>query len=234
MSALFGITPGALRVRAHRARRELRETLLSEWRERPQREEVTMMVMVMAVDVQDVVLWMPRDWKPKPPEGGAFYPETAPAKKCVVLLKEREGRRLLPIWIGPHEGDMLTLHLVGHQMLRPLTHDFVARLLESTQVVIERAVVSELRGDTFIATVTVRAGDRVREVDARPSDAINLAARVNAPLYVDDSVMAQAGIEGLDVPRELNEATLRYGGVVDEDHDWRSGRDVMTAMLKRE
>jgi len=129
---------------------------------------------------------------------------------------------------------MLTLHLVGHQMLRPLTHDFVARLLESTQVVIERAVVSELRGDTFIATVTVRAGDRVREVDARPSDAINLAARVNAPLYVDDSVMAQAGIEGLDVPRELNEATLRYGGVVDEDHDWRSGRDVMTAMLKRE
>jgi len=226
IGALFGIAPGTLRVQAHRARHRLREALIGEWDKRVQREEVTMIEVI----VQDVLLWLPQDWEPKLAEGEKTYPETPPSKKCVILLKEQDGDQALPMWIGPYEAEVLTLHLAEFQTIRPLTHDFVARLLDAANVNVERVAVSALREDTFFATVTIRAGQLMREVDARPSDAINLAVRVGAPMFVDADVMERGkSVRVADAPRTLVERAREEGEALEEGYAWRSGREIVLA-----
>lgn len=225
IGALFGVAPGALRVQTHRARRKLREALAGEWRERPQREETRM----IAVDVQDVLIWTPKDWKPDPPERGRALPATLPGGRCVVLLRERDSDRALPMWIGPFEAHALALQLTGHQLVRPLAHDFYARLLDTLGAKIERVTVGELRGNTFIAVVTARASGQAHDVDARPSDAINLAVRAGAPIFVEASILDQAGIQASNAPQALVEAAIQHGETPEADHEWRSGRELVLA-----
>jgi len=226
IGALFGIAPGTLRVQTHRARHKLREALIGEWGKRVQREEVTMIEVI----VQDVLLWLPQDWEPKLAEGEKTYPETPPSEKCAILLKEQDGDRALPIWIGAHEAEMLVLHLAEIQTLRPLTYDFMARLLDAAGVKIDRVSVSALREDTFIATVTIRAGQLMREVDARPSDALNLALRARALIFVDADVMERGkSVRVADAPRTLVERAREEGEAVEEGYAWRSGREIALA-----
>jgi len=225
IGALFGIAPGTLRVQAHRARHTLREALIGEWGGRVRQAEVVM----IEVTVLDVLVWVPQDWEPKPMEGARQYPELPSSKMCVVLLKERDGDRALPIWIGPHEAEVLTLHLSESQPIRPLTHDFIARLLDAVGVTLDRVAVSALRNETYFATVTVRSGQQTHEVDARPSDAINLAVRAGAPMFVEADVMRTQGILAAEAPRELVEATIRHGETPDEGYAWRSGREIVLA-----
>ncbi len=228
IAGMFGIAPGTLRVQAHRARHRLREVLIDEWGAQTPREEA----MMIDVIVQDVLLWIPDDWEPKAVEGERHYPEAPPSKQCVVLLQERDGERALPMWIGPHEAEVLTLHLAEFHPLRPLTHDFIVRLLEAGGATIDRVAVNELRGDTFIATVTIRSGERASEVDARPSDAINLAIRCSAPIYVDPEVMRTQSISTAEAPRELDEARARHGRAPEEGYVWRSGREIALAQKR--
>ena len=107
----------------------------------------------------------------------------------VVLLKEKAGERVLPIWIGPAEADSISLQLAGAAMPRPMAHDLTMRLLEAAHVTIERVAVSRLHEEVFYATISVRAGETVSEVDARPSDALGLALRANAPIFVAPEIM---------------------------------------------
>ena len=117
-------------------------------------------------------------------------PDIAPVDARVVLLKEREGERLLPICVGRgDEGFLLVAQLAGGTFSRPLTPDLAARLLEVSGAQIERVAIDAFRDHVFYATVTVRAGESAQEVDARPSDALNLAARLGSPIYVEPSVM---------------------------------------------
>ncbi|HKZ84919.1 MAG TPA: bifunctional nuclease domain-containing protein [Anaerolineae bacterium] len=225
IAGMFGIAPGTLRVQAHRARHKLREALLDEWQEYLWREEDTM----IEVTVQDVLLWMPKDWEPKPAEGERHYPEAPPAKRTVMVLKERDGDQALPMWIGPHEGETLTLHLAEYQPMRPLTHDFIARLLDAAGVTVERVAVSALKGDTYFATVSVRSGQETREVDARPSDAINLAVRTGVPIFVDAEVMGQQGIPVVGLPDTLTEMGVQRGRPPEEGYTWPSGREIALA-----
>lgn len=121
----------------------------------------------------------------------------------VVLLKEKIGERLLPIWIGPHEADMLKLQLAEQSAPRPPTYDLMVRLLELAQATVERVAVSRLHEEVFYATLWVRVGDTVREVDARPSDAFNLALRVKAPIFVAAEVMDAQSVQPDDLPAKL-------------------------------
>jgi RNA polymerase sigma factor (sigma-70 family) len=209
IATLLGERAGTVRVRLHRARERLRRRLS------PTRRELEPMV---EVTVDDVVVRVLKD----APEG---EPRLANERVRVVLLKEKEGDRVLPIWVGPPEGDALALQLGGESMPRPLTPDLMARLVEATGARIERVVVSSLREQTFYASVGVRTRDGVAEVDARPSDALNLAVRVGAPILVDPEVMDASGIAAADAGermRALEGEWLESEETVDEPAEWRS------------
>ena len=202
IAALLGSSTGAVRVGLHRARRELRRRLD---RKEPVMPEVTL---------EDVIV------RALPSEYGEPQLATDPLR--VVLLREKGGdRRQLAIWVGAPEGDALALQLGGESMPRPLTADLMARLLEAAGAGIERVTISSLRENTFYAVVRVATGGGVQEIDSRPSDALNLAARVGAPIFVDDEVMDGAGIRGDDLERELAELCERHGFDT-EAGEWRT------------
>ena len=142
---------------------------------------------MVEVEIQDVVV---KVVEAKPDEETRLADE----RMRVVLLKEKRGERRLPIWIGASEGDALALQLGGDAMPRPITVDLAARLVEAAGARIEEVTVSALREKTFYAVVRLAAGGRTEELDARPSDALNLAARVGAPIYVADEVMEASSL----------------------------------------
>ncbi|MEJ2555892.1 MAG: bifunctional nuclease family protein [Anaerolineae bacterium] len=112
----------------------------------------------------------------------------------VVVLKETDSDRYLPIWIGPFEADAITIQLQGVQVPRPLTHDLLKSFIRELGVKISHVLVSELRNDTFFARIVVDVNGKSMEIDSRPSDAIALAVRVGAPIFVAEQVMEAASI----------------------------------------
>jgi bifunctional DNase/RNase len=112
----------------------------------------------------------------------------------VVVLKEEEQDRYLPIWIGPFEADAITIGLQKVQMTRPLTHDLLSAVIDQMDASVSHIQVNDLRNDTFYAQIVVQQNGRTVEIDSRPSDAIALAVRVNVPIYVAEEVMDKAGI----------------------------------------
>ena len=121
----------------------------------------------------------------------------------VVVLKEEDQERYLPIWIGPFEADAITIGLQNIQMTRPLTHDLLKSVIDHMDASISHIWVNDLRNDTFYAEIVVEADGQSLKIDSRPSDAIALAVRVNVPIYVSESVMDRAGI----VPSEQEDLT---------------------------
>ena len=113
----------------------------------------------------------------------------------VVILKVKDSDRYLPIWVGSAEADSIALRLQDVAVPRPLTHDLLLTTIKSLGATIDRIVVSDLTDDTFYAKVVLHCNGKVTEVDSRPSDAIALAVRTDAPIYADDSVLAKAGIK---------------------------------------
>jgi bifunctional DNase/RNase len=112
----------------------------------------------------------------------------------VVVLKETDSDRYLPIWIGPFEADAITIQLQGVQVPRPLTHDLLKSFIREMGVRVSHVLVSELRNDTFFARIVVDVNGKSMEIDSRPSDAIALAVRVGAPIFVSEEVMGMAAI----------------------------------------
>jgi bifunctional DNase/RNase len=112
----------------------------------------------------------------------------------VVVLKDVDTDRYLPIWIGPFEADAITIQLQGVQVARPLTHDLLKSIIDEMGATISHVMVSELKNDTFFARSVMDVNGESMEIDARPSDAIALAVRANAPLFVAEDVMSSASI----------------------------------------
>jgi bifunctional DNase/RNase len=112
----------------------------------------------------------------------------------IVVLKDIDSARFLPIWIGPFEADAITIELQGVEVARPLTHDLLKATIETLGAEVERVAITDLRNDTFYARITLRADSRYLEIDSRPSDAIALAVRSHVSIYVADDVMDQAAI----------------------------------------
>lgn len=130
----------------------------------------------------------------------------APYQGYVVILRELNGLRLLPIFIGVFEAHNINLLMQGVRTVRPLTYDFCRNLLEATDTRIIDVTITELRENTFFAKVEMEMSNGASNfVDARPSDAIALAIRMRAPIFVTDSVMDEAGFTGSEIPRDLPE-----------------------------
>jgi len=116
------------------------------------------------------------------------------AKQMVVVLKEREGPRALPIVIGNYEAQAILLELRGFEPARPLTHDLLRSVLDELGVQLARVVVHDMRDNIYYAILVLVNNGTEQEVDARPSDAIALALRVGAPIYVGDKLMEEATV----------------------------------------
>lgn len=209
IAALLGVSVVAAKVRLHRARKRLKQRL-QPWYVETGRAALTerrrrAMVKVTVVDVvrrKDV------------------------GHQVVVLLDE-SGRRILPIWVGPFEGETIATRLLDRRAPRPLTYEFVASLLAAAEVQLEHVRVETLREQTFYAVARLRSGDRVREVDARPSDAIALALRTGSPIYAAEEVLEAAGAA---IPEELGQVKLGRGldGILKEIEEAQRAAPVRT------
>ena len=116
------------------------------------------------------------------------------SSRHVVILKEKERERYLPIWIGPWEASAIAMRLQGLAPERPLTHDLFAATLEQLGASVERVVISELAEETFLARIFVELEGRIVEVDSRPSDALALAVRASVRVFAAEDVLDQAGL----------------------------------------
>jgi len=109
----------------------------------------------------------------------------------VVILKEVEGSRLLPIWIGHSEASAIAFALEGIHAERPLTHDLIKRILDGLDVEVIKIVINKIVNNTFYARIILKRNSTILSIDARPSDSIAVALRTNAPIYVSESVLQQ-------------------------------------------
>jgi len=116
------------------------------------------------------------------------------SNRHVVILKDPEGDRYLPIWIGAWEASAIAMRLQGLAAERPLTHDLFAAALDRLGVRVERVVINELTDETYHARIHLERDGVQVEVDARPSDALALAVRAEVPIFAADEVLAQAAL----------------------------------------
>jgi uncharacterized protein len=130
-------------------------------------------------------------------------------KQPIVLLKTLDGNKFLPIWIGHPEAAAILMKLQGSSTPRPMTHDLLSDMLTELNARVTRIAVTELRDNTFYAVITLAVDGQEIEVDSRPSDALALAVRSSAPIYVADKVIDDSAIEFNQEPEDA-------GDVIDE------------------
>jgi hypothetical protein len=129
------------------------------------------------------------------------------SQQNIVILRELEGERILPIWIGPGEAHAIRRILSEETFPRPLTHDLLHLVVEGLKAKITRVVIADLRENTFYASVIVQRESEVLSIDARPSDSIAVALRARAPIYVNEKLLQpppQQEEEEGEAPRELS------------------------------
>ena len=140
----------------------------------------------------------------------------------VVILKEKESDRYLPIWIGPAEADAIAVKLQDISVPRPLTHDLLRAVIENLGGSISHIFICDLQNDTFFAKIFIKSNGKEMEIDSRPSDAIALAVRAQVPIYAEDVVLDKAGVQ-LDKetgkPIGLEEGDEGEGKAVTEEEE---------------
>ncbi|HUS17428.1 MAG TPA: bifunctional nuclease domain-containing protein, partial [Chloroflexia bacterium] len=166
IAGTLGVSVPAVKSRLHEARKRIRADLAAAYPERSQQAPRSRRKMTMIqVTVADVVA------RGVPPE-----------RNYVVVLWDAAGRRLLPIWVGPAEGVAIAAGLENMPTERPLTYRFIASLLAAAGLTVAAVEISAMQGDTYLAVVKLRNGGTTQAVDARPSDALALAARTASPI----------------------------------------------------
>ncbi len=120
------------------------------------------------------------------------------SQQRIVILREVNSNRYLPIWIGVYEAEAITISLQEVEVIRPLTHDLLKNVFTSLNARIVRVEISALKDDTFFGNIVVEVDGHILDIDSRPSDALNLAVRAHVPIMVATSVLDSAGI----VPEE--------------------------------
>ena len=110
----------------------------------------------------------------------------------IILLKEVEGNDAVPIWIGLMEASAIATKLEDIDLPRPMTHDLLKNIIEAFNAKVERVVVTDLRENTYYAEITIQIGERILEVDSRPSDAIALALRTESPIFIHRRVIEKS------------------------------------------
>ncbi len=177
VAATLGISVSAAKVRLHRSRSELRDALadLLGISDECDGEGGRHMVEVKIADVA----------------GG----KRNGAELFVILLSDEVGGRLLPIWVRPPEGEAIATAARRYEYPRPMTHNLMHDLLGAMGATLEEVRIEELKDDMFLAVVKLSVGDKVSEIDARPSDAMALASLAGAPIYAATDVIERAGLK---------------------------------------
>lgn len=117
----------------------------------------------------------------------------------VVILREKEGTRVVPIWIGPAEASAIAMELQGYKPPRPMTHDLLRQVLTGFGAELQRVVVTAVKENTYFAELHLCRGEELVQVDARPSDGIALAVRTHSPIFTSDELLAKVA-EGPSAP----------------------------------
>ncbi len=121
----------------------------------------------------------------------------------IIILKDVDERKALPIWVGIFEANAIALELEKVTTPRPMTHDLLKSVLDGLGVTVRQVIVNDLKDNTFFAVIELNSNGAVINIDARPSDAIALALRVNAPIFVAENVVAQA--KSVEISEEKEE-----------------------------
>jgi RNA polymerase sigma factor (sigma-70 family) len=191
IAASLGVSIQVIKVRLHRARKQLGKFLVQSYPEidLSLSAELRRNTMIR-VNIADI-----------------YRKEDA----YIVLLLDESERWALPIWIGRHEALSITAGLRGFSTARPMTYNFIASLLDAIGAELVEARVEALKKESFYGVAKLRSGGQVREVDARPSDILALAVRTGSPIFVGEEVMERAGID----LGERNGNPLRLGDGID-------------------
>ncbi len=112
----------------------------------------------------------------------------------IVMLREMDSERQLPIWIGPCEADAITIELQDVKVARPVTHDLLKNIIDDLGGKVSHILIKALNDGVFYASIFVDVNENLHEIDCRSSDAIALAVRVKSPIFINDDVMEEAGI----------------------------------------
>ncbi len=136
-------------------------------------------------------------------------------RQPIVLLRTSDERLLLPIWIGPNEANAIMAKLRGSEPSRPMTHDLLQSVVDAMGASIVRVTVTELRDNTYYAVITLRVNGEEIEIDSRPSDAIALAVRVEAPIFAADDVVEESAVEA-DTPEPDQEVVDEFRRFLDD------------------
>ncbi len=137
-----------------------------------------------------------------------------PTSQHVVILKEKSADRYLPIWIGINEANAIALKITGITPERPITHDLLTNILSAADMTVDRVVITALANEVFYARIVASLDGKDLEIDSRPSDAIAVAVRVGAGIFVADEVLDKAGVlpeadaDGGDHSEETDEEEL--------------------------
>lgn len=125
----------------------------------------------------------------------------------VVILQEKEGERVLPIWIGPSEASAIAMELAGVKFSRPLTHDLVKQVIVGLGGELKRVVITRVKENTYYAELQIHRNDHVVQVDARPSDSIAVALRLDAPIFTQDELLELTAVDTIE-PSSLESGSL--------------------------
>ena len=116
----------------------------------------------------------------------------------VVILQETEGERVLPIWIGPAEASAIAMELAGVKFSRPLTHDLVKQVIVGLSAKLSQVLITRVKENTYYAELHLHRGDHVIQIDARPSDSIAVALRLDAPIFTDENLLELTSIDTIE------------------------------------
>ena len=116
--------------------------------------------------------------------------------ESIIFLDETDGTRILPIWIGPMEAQAIAIRLSGYPSPRPMTHDLLFSILKELGLTVEKVIITDIVDNTYYSTIRVtdKGGENLRDIDARPSDAVALAVRFGCPIYVSERVFEKAQV----------------------------------------
>ena len=137
-------------------------------------------------------------------------------KQPIVLLKAVDSNKFLPIWIGHPEAAAILMKLQGASTPRPMTHDLMVDVLGELETKVSQVAVTELRDNTFFASITLTAGGKEVEIDSRPSDALALAVRSGAPIFAAEEVIAESAIEFEHEVEDTEEVVDRFKEFLDQ------------------
>lgn len=148
----------------------------------------------------------------------------------VVILQELDGERVLPIWIGPSEASAIAMQLADMEFSRPLTHDLLCSVLKGLGGDVQKVIITKVESSTYYAELIVRRDGEVFSVDARPSDSIAVALRVEARIFAQEDLLEEATIEIAD---DESAAELSFGTQEIEAEQQSMGPEELKEYLRR-